>query len=183
MFYQVFFSPQVKRCTITIYQNSIYNLLHQLSNNIRLTTPRHFRRRGGKCPHKKKKRLTTPRHFRRWGGPIPPNTHTHTHTHTHTKKTREWVISRAITGPLRQRQAIHRHAIQSVRPEAAKRTKQYCIHNAIPDTLPNHEDIILNHEIYEQLPPLTIVFPRPNPIPEPFSQQLTQGHLTCAFIH
>ena len=93
------------------------------------------------------------------------------------------MISRAITGPLRQRQAIHRHAIQSVRPEAAKRTKQYCIHNAIPDTLPNHEDIILNHEIYEQLLPLTIVFPRPNPIPEPFSQQLTQGHLTCAFIH
>ena len=114
------------------------------------------------------------------GGAQCPPTHTHTHTH---KKTREWVIPRAITGPLRQRQAIHRHAIHSVRPEAAKRTKQYCIHNAIPDTLPNHEHIILNHEIYEQLPPLTIVFPRPNPIPEPFSQQLTQGHLTCAFIH
>ena len=34
MFYQMFFSPQVKRCTIITYKQGIYELPHELRNNL-----------------------------------------------------------------------------------------------------------------------------------------------------
>ena len=37
MFYQVFFSPQIKRCAIITYKHGIYELPHELSNDLRLT--------------------------------------------------------------------------------------------------------------------------------------------------
>ena len=36
MFYQIFLSPQVKRCAIIIYKHSIYELPHELPNDLRL---------------------------------------------------------------------------------------------------------------------------------------------------
>ena len=36
IFYQIFLSPQVKRCAIIPYINDIYKLPHELSNNLRL---------------------------------------------------------------------------------------------------------------------------------------------------
>ena len=36
MFYQLFFSPQVKRCAIITYKYSIYELLHELPTDVRL---------------------------------------------------------------------------------------------------------------------------------------------------
>ena len=36
MFYQVFFSPQVKRWAIITYKHDIYQLPHELSNDLRL---------------------------------------------------------------------------------------------------------------------------------------------------
>ena len=36
MFYQIFFSPQVKRCAIITYKHSIYELRHELLNDLRL---------------------------------------------------------------------------------------------------------------------------------------------------
>ena len=36
MFYQTFYSPQVKRCTILIYKNGIYELPDEFPNNLRL---------------------------------------------------------------------------------------------------------------------------------------------------
>ena len=35
MFYQVFFSPQVKRCAIIAYKHDIYELRHELPNDLR----------------------------------------------------------------------------------------------------------------------------------------------------
>ena len=37
MFYQIFLSPQVKRCAIISYKNGIYELPHELPNDLRLT--------------------------------------------------------------------------------------------------------------------------------------------------
>ena len=36
MFYIILFSPQVKQCEIIIYKHSIYELPHQLLNDLRL---------------------------------------------------------------------------------------------------------------------------------------------------
>ena len=36
MFYQIFISPQVKRCAIITYEHGIYELPHELPNNLRL---------------------------------------------------------------------------------------------------------------------------------------------------
>ena len=36
MFYQIFFSPQVKRCAIITYEHGIYELPHELPNDLRL---------------------------------------------------------------------------------------------------------------------------------------------------
>ena len=36
MFYQIFLSTQVKRCAITTYKHGIYELPHELQNNVRL---------------------------------------------------------------------------------------------------------------------------------------------------
>ena len=36
MFYQIFFSPQVKRWVIITYKHGIYNFPHELSNDLRL---------------------------------------------------------------------------------------------------------------------------------------------------
>ena len=37
MFYQIFLSPQMKRWTIITYKHGIYELPHELPNNLRLT--------------------------------------------------------------------------------------------------------------------------------------------------
>ena len=36
MFYQILFSPQVKRCVIITYKHGIYEVPHELPNNLRL---------------------------------------------------------------------------------------------------------------------------------------------------
>ena len=36
MFYQIFFSPQVKRWAIITYKHSMYELPHELPNDLRL---------------------------------------------------------------------------------------------------------------------------------------------------
>ena len=36
MFYQIFLSPQVKRCAIITYKHGIYELPHELQNDLRL---------------------------------------------------------------------------------------------------------------------------------------------------
>ena len=36
MFYQIFLSPQVKRCAIITYKHGIYELPHELLNDLRL---------------------------------------------------------------------------------------------------------------------------------------------------
>ena len=38
MFYQIFLSPQEKRCAIITYKHGIYELPHELPNNVRLKT-------------------------------------------------------------------------------------------------------------------------------------------------
>ena len=43
MFYQIFLSPQVKRCAIITYKRKIYELPHELPNDVRL------RKLGNKC--------------------------------------------------------------------------------------------------------------------------------------
>ena len=35
MFYQIFISPQVKRCVILAYKHSIYMLFHEMLKNLR----------------------------------------------------------------------------------------------------------------------------------------------------
>ena len=53
MFYQIFLSPQVKRCMIITYKHGTYELLHELPNDLRLNiSPRHFHR-WGEMPWKK----------------------------------------------------------------------------------------------------------------------------------
>ena len=39
MLYQIFLSPQVKRCAIITYKHSIYELPHELPNYIRVSMP------------------------------------------------------------------------------------------------------------------------------------------------
>ena len=36
MFYQIFFTPQVKRCAIITYKHGIYELSNELPNDLRL---------------------------------------------------------------------------------------------------------------------------------------------------
>ena len=36
MFYQTFLSPQVKRCAIITYKHGVYELPHELPNDLRL---------------------------------------------------------------------------------------------------------------------------------------------------
>ena len=36
MFYQIFLSPEAKRCAITTYEHGIYELHHELQNDLRL---------------------------------------------------------------------------------------------------------------------------------------------------
>ena len=36
MFYQIFLSPQVKRCVIITYKHGLYEFPHELPNNLRL---------------------------------------------------------------------------------------------------------------------------------------------------
>ena len=36
MFYQIFFSPQLKRCAIITYKHGIYELPHEFPNDLRL---------------------------------------------------------------------------------------------------------------------------------------------------
>ena len=36
MFHEIFFSPQVKRCAIITYKHGIYELPHELPNDLRL---------------------------------------------------------------------------------------------------------------------------------------------------
>ena len=62
MFYQIFLSPQVKRWAIITYKHGIYELPHELPDELRL--------------RKLVKGIFAA------GGPMP----THTHTHTHTQK-------------------------------------------------------------------------------------------------
>ena len=38
MFHQIFFSPQVKQCAIITYKHGIYDLPHELPNDLRLRT-------------------------------------------------------------------------------------------------------------------------------------------------
>ena len=35
MFYQIFLSPQLKRCTVITYKHGIYELPHELPNDLR----------------------------------------------------------------------------------------------------------------------------------------------------
>ena len=67
MFYQIFFSPQVKRRAIITYKHGMYKSLHELSNNLRLD----IRKLGNtrkltKLPRMIAKRPATP-------PPPPPN--------------------------------------------------------------------------------------------------------------
>ena len=72
MFYQIFLSPQVKRWAIITYKHGIYELPHELPDELRL--------------RKLVKGIFAA------GGPMP----THTHTHTH-KKTQEIRKSREVS--------------------------------------------------------------------------------------
>ena len=57
MFCQPFLSPQVKRCAIITYEHGIYELPHELPNDLRLYKISAFSPLGGPlCPHKKKKK-------------------------------------------------------------------------------------------------------------------------------
>ena len=38
MFYQIFFSPQVKRCAIITYKHGIYMMRQQLPNDLKLSS-------------------------------------------------------------------------------------------------------------------------------------------------
>ena len=38
MFYQILFSPQVKRCAVISYKHGMYELPHEMPNDIRLRT-------------------------------------------------------------------------------------------------------------------------------------------------
>ena len=41
MYYQIFLLPQVKRCAIITYKHGIYELPHELPNDLRLKTHLH----------------------------------------------------------------------------------------------------------------------------------------------
>ena len=58
MFYQIFLSPQVKRCAINTYNHGIYGLPHELPNDLKLrkVIPTAFSPLGWLCPHKKRLR-------------------------------------------------------------------------------------------------------------------------------
>ena len=59
MFYQVFFSPQVKRCAIITYKHGIYELPNELPKDLRLRKfSRHFAAGGAKVPTQEKKKKT-----------------------------------------------------------------------------------------------------------------------------
>ena len=49
MFYQIFLSPQVKRCASTTYEHVIYELSHELLNDLRLRILEN-EEISGKCP-------------------------------------------------------------------------------------------------------------------------------------
>ena len=55
MFYKILLSPQMKRWSITTYEHGIYELPHELPNDLR---PHDIFATGGGpwCPHKKKKK-------------------------------------------------------------------------------------------------------------------------------
>ena len=58
MFDENLSSPQVKRILIISNNHGIYELPHELTNDLKLTkliTPRHFRRWGGQLPTQEKK--------------------------------------------------------------------------------------------------------------------------------
>ena len=42
MFYQIFISPQAKRCVIITYKHGIYELPHELPNDLRLKEIRKY---------------------------------------------------------------------------------------------------------------------------------------------
>ena len=57
MFYQIFLSLQVKRSSIISNKHGLYELLHQLPNDLRLKIPHGIFADGeAQCPHKKKKK-------------------------------------------------------------------------------------------------------------------------------
>ena len=60
MFYQIFFTPQVKRCAIITYKHGIYELPHELLNELRLRKffPTASSPPGGGHAHTRKKRLS-----------------------------------------------------------------------------------------------------------------------------
>ena len=68
MFYQIFLSPQVKRCAINTYNHGIYGLPHELPNDLRLrkVIPTAFSPLGWLWPHKKKKDLGKCLNFIEW---------------------------------------------------------------------------------------------------------------------
>ena len=49
MFYQIFLSPQVKRCAIITYKHGIYELPHELPNDLRLRILENYQEISGKC--------------------------------------------------------------------------------------------------------------------------------------
>ena len=48
MIYQIFLSPQLKRCAIITYKHEIYELPHELPNDLRLRILRNYEI-SGKC--------------------------------------------------------------------------------------------------------------------------------------
>ena len=48
MFYQTFFSPQVKRCVIVTYKHGIYQFSHEMPNHLKLRTLGN-QKTSGKC--------------------------------------------------------------------------------------------------------------------------------------
>ena len=57
MFYQIFFSPQVKRYVIITYKHDINELPHELQNGFRLTIPASLPPAGLSTHTRKKKDL------------------------------------------------------------------------------------------------------------------------------
>ena len=48
MFYQIYFSPEVKRCVIITYAHGIYELPQKFPNNLRLKISGNYEK-SGKC--------------------------------------------------------------------------------------------------------------------------------------
>ena len=57
IFYQIFFSPQMKLSAIITYNHGIYELPHELPNELRLIMPTACSPMGGLKAHTRKKRL------------------------------------------------------------------------------------------------------------------------------